>query len=71
MNAPGYPQVVPQVVIDRLERFLKPEAVLDVLYRPAHWFGGKSAITWVADGDGSWEQALGKYEALFSYEATP
>ncbi len=70
MNQPGYPQVIPQVVIDRLERFLKPEAVSGVISRPADLFGGKSAVEWVADGDGTWEQALSKYEVLLSYQVT-
>ena len=69
-DAPGYPLVVPQVVIDRMGRFFKPGAVQSVLSRPAEIFGGKSPVAWVADGDGTWEQALTKYEVLFSYQVT-
>jgi hypothetical protein len=69
-SAPGYPLIVPQIVIDRMERFFKPEAVSGVINRPAEMFGGKSAIAWVADGDGTWEQVLTKYEVMFSYQVT-
>ena len=67
---PGYPLVIPDVVIDRLAKFFKPEAVDGAINKPADLFGGKSAVAWVADGDGSWEQALAKYEHLFSYQVT-
>jgi hypothetical protein len=69
-STPGYPLIIPQVVIGRLEKFFKPGAVRDVIDRPAELFGGKSAVAWVADGDGTWEQVLTKYEVLFSYEVT-
>ena len=66
----GYPQVIPEVVIERLGKFFKSELVLDVISRPADLFGGKSAVDWVAQGDGTWEQVLTKYEVLFSYQVT-
>jgi hypothetical protein len=69
-SAPGYPLIVPQVVIDHMERFFRPAAVQSVLNRPADLFGGKSPIAWVADGDGTWEQVLTKYEVMFSYQVT-
>jgi hypothetical protein len=58
------------VVLDRLRKFFKAEALPGVLDRPAEMFGGKSAIQFVGDGDGTWEQVLTKYEALFSYAVT-
>jgi hypothetical protein len=67
---PGYPLVIPDVVIDRLARFFKPETADGVIHRPAELFGGKSAIAWVAEGDGTWEQVLARYEQLFSYQVT-
>jgi hypothetical protein len=69
-SAPGYPVVIPQVVIDRLEKFFRPEAVSGVLNRSAGMFGGKCPIAWVADGDGTWEQVLTEYERMFSYAVT-
>jgi hypothetical protein len=69
MNSPGYPVVIPDVVIDRLRIYFRIEPA-EVLGRPAEMFGGKSAIAWVADGDGTWEQALFKYDVMFSYQVT-
>ena len=66
----GYPVVVPDVVIDRLRKFFKPEVVPGVLNRSAEMFGGKSALAFVADGDGTWEQVLTRYEVMFSYQVT-
>lgn len=71
MGAPGYPLVAPQVVIDRMEHFFQPEVIQSILNRPADLFGGKSPIAWVADGDGTWEQVLTKYEVVFSYQVGP
>jgi hypothetical protein len=66
----GYPQVIPEVVIERLGKFFKPDLVLDVISRPAGLFGGKSPVDWVAQGGGTWEQVLAKYEVMFSYQVT-
>jgi hypothetical protein len=65
----GYPQVIPEVVIDRMRLYFRIGPA-EVLNRPAEMFGGKSAVAWVADGDGTWEQALAKYDAMFSYAVT-
>jgi hypothetical protein len=66
----GYPQVIPEVVIDRLAKYIKPEFIAAGLNRPAEMFGGKSAVAFVADGDGTWEQVLTEFEAAFSYQVT-
>ena len=64
----GYPVVIPDVVLDRLRKFFRQPG--NAVCRPAEMFGGKSAADWVADGDGTWEQVLTKYEVMFSYQVT-
>lgn len=66
----AYPVIIPEVVLDRLRKFFKIEALPGVLDRPAGIFGGKSAIQYVGDEDGTWEDVLTKYEVLFSYQVT-
>ena len=66
---PGYPVIIPEVVADRLHRYFKIGAD-EVLSRKADMFGGKSAIEFIADGDGNWDQVLAKYDAMFSYATT-
>ena len=60
--------IVPDVVIERLRRYVKdPE---EVISRPAPFLGGKSPLQYVADGDGSWEEYLWALEKMFSYAST-
>jgi hypothetical protein len=62
----GYPVVVPDVIMDRLQKiFIDPGKVLG---RPAPLWNGKSAIQAVADGDRTWEQVLSEYERIVSWE---
>jgi hypothetical protein len=68
-TVPGYPVVIPEVVTDRLRRYFTIEPG-EVLSREAEMFGGKSAIAFIADGDGNWDQVLAKYDAMFSYQVT-
>jgi len=65
----GYPVVIPEVVTDRLHRYFKI-APDEVLARKADVFGGKSAIEFIADGDGNWDQVLAAFDRMFAYEAT-
>ena len=65
----GYPLIIPEVVTDRLRRYFRIEPG-EVLARKADMFGGKSAIEFVADGDGNWDQVLTAYDRMFAYETT-
>jgi len=68
-RAPGYPVIIPDVVVDRLRIYFKGDPA-EKLVRPCKMFGGKSAVQSVADGERTWEQVLAEYEMLFSYEVT-
>lgn len=59
---------IPADVLGRLESYFKAPA--EAVTRKADIFGGKTAVQFVADGDGSWSDVLAKYEAMFSYSAT-
>jgi len=63
-------RAVPEAVMDHLRRIFVPEAVPAVISRPAEIFGGKSAVAYVADGDGTWEQVLAEYEKLTGWQVT-
>ena len=69
MTTPGWPQVIPDVVVERMAKFIKPEFISASLTRASDLFGGKSAAEWVADGDGTWEQVLTKYEVFVPGDA--
>lgn len=62
-----FPVPVPDYVKDRMRTFFKPEPA-DILSRPAALFDGKSAVHWVADGDGTWDQVLAAYDQLFGWQ---
>lgn len=68
MTGPGYPVIIPEIVISRLGRYFRVTAE-DVLSRKTPAWGGKSAISYVADGDGTWDDVLLHFDRLFSYEA--
>ena len=68
MNA--FPIPIPDEVKARMRTFFKPEPA-DVLSRPAEMFGGKSAVHRVADGDGTWDDVIARYEAMLSYQIGP
>lgn len=65
----SYPVIIPEIVTDRLRRYFTIEPD-EVLSRKAEMFGGKSAIEFIADGDGNWDQVLAKFDAMLSYEIT-
>jgi hypothetical protein len=70
LRAPMPPLIIPDVVVDRLRKYIKDEAVETVLSRPnPTWFDGLSAIGWVRAGH-SWEEVLTKYDELFQFGRT-
>jgi len=64
-----FPVEIPEYVKAKMRTFFKPDPA-DILSRPAPMFGGKSAAWFVADGDGTWDDVLQKYEVMLSYQVT-
>jgi hypothetical protein len=61
------PAAIPDVVIDRLKRYLTADPV-EALNRPAPAWNGKSAVQSVADGDRNWEDVLTHFDDMFRWE---
>jgi len=61
-------EIVPIDVRLRLVVYIKPEALAEVLNRPASIFGGKAPMSYAAEH--GWDAVVDKYEHLFSYETT-
>lgn len=64
------PLVIPDVVIQRLTRYFKSEALEHVINGPADIFSGVSATDYVRAGH-TWDEVLAKYDKLFSYAVGP
>ena len=64
-----FPVEIPEYVKAKMRTFFKPDPA-DILSRPAPMFGDKSAVWFVADGDGTWDDVLLKYEVMLSCQVT-
>ena len=52
---------IPEYVRNRLRTFYGLDAE-EVLNEPEPMFGGKSAVRWIADSNGTWPQVLDRFE---------
>ena len=61
---------IPAMVRTWAREWFRPTAE-NILSRPAQIFGGKSAIQYVADGDGTWDDVIATYEATLQCTTPP